>query len=132
MGIKNMHDTLSLFHKDDADVATEKTLEKTMKNVIKSALIVATVALSATAASAASTQLLPVERFVVSNENRANFDANLTTLGIALRPGEVLTGEERDDAVRIMNSGIYDETKTQLIRALYADDNAVIQSNGLY
>ncbi|WP_143056775.1 hypothetical protein [Loktanella sp. DSM 29012] len=106
-----------------------------MKNVIKSALIVATVALSATAAtaaSAASTQLLPVERFVVSNENRANFDANLATLGIALRPGEVLTGEERDDAVRIMNSGIYDETKTQLIRALYADDEAVIQSNGLY
>ncbi|KQI69137.1 hypothetical protein AN189_06055 [Loktanella sp. 3ANDIMAR09] len=103
-----------------------------MKNVIKSALIVATVALSATAASAASTPLLPVERFVVSNENRANFDANLETLGIELRPGQVLTGEERDDAVRIMNSGIYDEAKTQMIRALYADDNAVIQSNGLY
>ena len=105
-----------------------------MKTALKTALIAATVAggLFATTASAQTTALLPVDRFVVSQEARTAFDANLTTLGVDVRPGDTLTAKERDFAGRVMSANIYDSTKASIIRALYADDDRAFKVNDLY
>ncbi|MBS1301240.1 hypothetical protein [Loktanella sp. SALINAS62] len=105
-----------------------------MKNVIKATVIAVAAAgsLFATTASAQTMSLLPVDRFVASSANSEAFNENLARLGVAVSPGEVLTGKDRDFAVRIMGSNVYDSTKAQLLRALYADGDTLIGSNGLY
>ncbi len=104
-----------------------------MKTNIKSTLIsAALVALAATAATASSGTLVPVDRFDGPAAYNATFEANVAALHVTARPGNTLTARDREFAVDIMNSSASFAIKSKIIKALYAGDGNAITSSGRY
>ena len=104
-----------------------------MNTNIKSTLVsAALVCLAATAATASSGPLAPVDRFDGAAVYSSTFDANVAALHVIVRPGDTLTARDREFAVDVMNSSASFAIKSRLIKALYAEDGDVITSSGRY
>lgn len=79
--------------------------------------------LTPTIAMAQTDTLTPLDLYDTSAEARAAYQRNLDILGVDIRPGETLTGDEEVDVRRIMNDQSNPASKADRIENLYENGN---------